>query len=214
MKHALAAAAAFACAIASPAWAGSPLNYDEALNGDLSPNGTVTDLWLDAGLNTVKGQMLVVTHLELPGSPADLDLDAMNLVLPAGLQISGMRVNFTFTDTTQNTLRADWNWQVTAWPSNVTHDNCFVVVGSSPYCASPIFSATGGELMGSLPTNAQRYLIAQGTAMLWNEVTKPVGGSLTYTLSIDVSPVPEPATGLLALLGLPLLARAARTRRA
>lgn len=208
------AAAVLATVFAVPASAGTALQYDEAIDGDLTPNGTVTELTLGVGHNTVKGQMLVVTHIELPGAPADLDLDAMNLLLPAGLQITGMRVNFSFADITQNTLQASWAWMVTTWPSGISQSNCFVVLGADPYCADPVYSATGGELMGNLPTTAQRYLIAQGSGMLWNDPLKPVGGTLAYTLSIDVAAVPEPATGLLALLGLPLLARAVRARRA
>lgn len=208
------AAALLATVFATSASAGTALQYDEAIDGDLTPNGTVTELTLGVGHNTVKGQMLVVTHIELPNAPADLDLDAMNLLLPTGLQITGMRVNFSFADTTQNTQAASWSWMVTTWPSNLSNSNCFVVVGTTPYCAAPVYSATGGELLGNLPTTAQRYLITQGSGMLWNDPLKAVGGTLAYTLSVDVAAVPEPASALLALLGLPLLGRAVRARRA
>lgn len=216
MKRAMSAVAAalLSIAFAAPASAGTVLQYDEGIHGDLTPASTVTELTLGAGHNTVKGQMHVVTHIELPDAPTDLDLDAMNLLLPAGLQITGMRVDFSFADTTQNTLNAAWAWMVTAWPANLSSSNCFVVLGSEPYCSGAVYSATGGELMGSLPTTEQRYLITQGSGMLWSDGLKPVGGTLTYTLSIDVAAVPEPATALLALLGLPLLGRAVRARRA
>ena len=140
--------------------------------------------------------------------------DIVEKGVPAGQRITAMSVSFSFIDTTQNTLQVDWEWAVTTWPSNVARDNCFVIKGPGMGCRNPVASATGGDLLGNLPTTADRYLITHGTGMLWQDFAKPVGGYLDYTVSIDVTAVPEPASWLLALGGLPLVGGLARSRRA
>ncbi len=210
---AAAAASALSCLLGATASAAT-LHYDEAVDGDLIHEGLVTELGLDIGHNTVKGQMHTIVHLELPNAPWDLDFDPMNLLLPAGQQITAMRVDFSFKDTTQNTLKVEWNWRVMAWPSFTWNDNCFVISGTEPYCSAPIYSPTGGDLLGGLSPTEKRYLITLGNGMLWNDFQKPVGGTLDYTVSIDVAPVPEPGTWLLSLAGLSLLGWLGRARRA
>lgn len=202
-RHLLPAALGLAL-FTSPVLA-QPLSYDEAVHGDLPSDGTAAQLNLGAGLNTVKGRMTVISDSQ---GHFTLDLDPFGLQLAPGLAITGVDVALQFTDDTANTQTFAVFWGLTQWNPLQQWDSCFALAGSYDGCAG---SAQGGPLSLATPYTGEQLYVAQGTYHLWKNDQLPSGGSFAYTVSVQVSAIPEPGAALLMLGGLGLLG--ARLRR-
>ena len=174
-----------------------PVAYDEATMGDLA-TGLTTELTLDIGTNTIRGQM---HSFATPTGNADNDLDPVTLLLPANMLVSSMHVDLHFVDTTGNTGALTWEWLViTNTPEAYTAARtCFAVVVPTDFCSNP--APTGGDLLGGIPASAPQYLVVQGSVTGAIDWSIAYGGTVDYTLTVDVVAVPEPSTALLGVLG-------------
>lgn len=195
------------CAAAGAA----PLAYVESASGDLG-YGAFTVLPLDAGLNTVTGQMHALTLLDANGQyQIDSDLDPVQLHLPAGLRVTEMRVDISFIDTTSNTQAMDWRWSLLAGVPGQEYSTCFVVVAPSAFCSTD--APNGGLLFAGMPSTASDYIVTQGVNWMGRGPLLDTGGILDYTLTVTVSAVPEPGAMFLWLCALPVIVQASRRRR-
>lgn len=206
MKSALPALFILAAVAASPAGAG--VVWDEAVDGDLTPDGTMTVLQLGHGTNTVVGQMNV-QWFQLPDGEwaIDLDQDAVQFALPQALQIVAAQVQTSFVDVSGNTQAFDMEWYL--------HDEgdvfvtCYGLKSSLGCDPSP----DGGPLSIGRPLAGPLTYLSYGTALVPIDPNASYGGVVSYALDLQVAAVPEPATVGMMLAGLGVLSMAGRRRR-
>jgi hypothetical protein len=193
---ALVAIAGFAV-VTEPA-AATPLNYNEAVSGDLPEDPPYPVLPLGVGVNTVTG----TSDFDAP-SPSSIsaDFDDFEFTVPAGTQlvsfgftsnvtsVSGsptwMRIE-TFIDTSDGStaLACEENW--------VINQPAF-----SPACLVPP-SAPAGTFATVMPLDAGTYLLAMGQFDASNfSVT-----DFSYTWTLTVDSIPEPTSAAALLSGL------------
>ena len=163
----------------------TPIAYDESVSGDLpgfdSPLRTFT---LDIGVNTVKGNRSISEVAESFG-------DSFAFIVPSGLSVTGGSIA---TNDVQNMLSVDWDLRSGSdgWRTGTLINHFFV------------------DTPGSLPIGA----LLPGTYNFSSEgggvaVNAPLPQSTGYHFTLNVAPVPEPATlSLIILTGLSLLRRA------
>lgn len=179
-------------------------DWNEAVNGDLSGVGAApTVLTLAAGGNAVRG----TTGRAVAGGAVDLDY--FTVTVPAGFELSELTVlpgtavlgdgsfiglvtgsTFNVPPTTQ-TAAGLLGWTLFS-ETNIGDD----LLG---FMSFPSFGSTG--FSPPLPAGSYSFWV-QETAV----------GVSTYALSMAVTAVPEPATGLAMLGGLALLAAALKRR--
>lgn len=197
-------AAALLCAAGAQA---SPLHYDEAVEGDIEPNGlgTLTDFNLGTGRHTFVGTMRLQTQAD---GEFLVDLDPFRIVLGAGTQLGQVAVRTTFSNDTGNTDVFETTWTLFNGLFDQYAETCFALKSSENCAAAPggsaLFAGRGFEdTLYTLLPNA----FARGVTE-----DQPWGGSFAYELTLDVNAVPEPGSLALTLGALSLLAL--RRRRA
>jgi uncharacterized protein (TIGR03382 family) len=189
----------------------APLNYDESVSGDLAQLGNVPALWVDGGINSVRGHMHAYSISDAAGQPQfDIDFDSVELLVPEGFRVTGMAVTISDLDAI-NVVHLTWGWHVLAGLPWQQAETCFAMVAPSPFCAN--VAPAGGALNLNLPVDAASLVVTQGSAWLWQDQTEWHGAGFNYTLTIDVARIPEPGTAALALPMLGMLAAVSRRRR-
>jgi len=190
--------------IAGGSWA---VNYDDSVNADLSGNWLApTTLTLDAGSNHVNGsfgQIPVTPTLQsLPGV-IGFDLDYLTVIVPTGFQLNALVLDSL----------------------NPGGANSFLGVQNGPQMTMPPTSTDPGVLLGwnhifrnqqganLLPVLGVSGPLAAGSYTFWINETDS-SALWSYGLDFQVTAaVPEPSTYAMLLLGIGLLACAARRRR-
>jgi hypothetical protein len=183
--------------IAGPAVA-TPVNYNEAVDGDLPGGSPYPVLPLDVGVNTVTG----TSDFDAPSLDSlSADFDDFEFTVPASTRLvsfgftssvtsvsgspSWMRIE-TFIDTSDGAtaMACQENW--------VINDPAF-----SPNClVAP--SAPDGSFATAMPLDAGTYLLFMGQFEASNlSVT-----DFSYTWTLTVSAIPEPASAAALLSGL------------
>lgn len=197
-------AAALLCAAGAQA---SPLHYDEAVEGDIEPNGlgTLTDFTLTAGRHTFIGTMRLQTQAD---GEFLVDLDPFRIVLGAGTRLGQVAVRTAFSNDTGNTAVFETTWTLFNGLSDQYAETCFALHSSDSCAASP----DGSELFAGRGFEDTLYTLMPNASAYGVTADQPWGGSFAYELTLDVNAVPEPGSLALALGALPLLAR--RRRRA
>lgn len=197
-------AAALLCAAGAQA---SPLHYDEAVEGDIEPNGlgTLTDFNLTAGRHTFIGTMRLQTQAD---GDFLVDLDPFRIVLGAGTQLGQVAVKTVFSNDTGNTAVFETTWTLYNGLFDQYSETCFALHSSENCAASP----AGSTLFAGRGFEDQLYNVIPNASAYGVTADQPWGGSFAYELTLDVNAVPEPGSLALALGALPLLAL--RRRRA
>jgi hypothetical protein len=196
LSAALIAIAGFA-GVTQPAVA-TPLNYNEAVSGDLPEDPPYPVLPLGVGVNTVTGTS---DFDALPPAPLSADFDDFEFTVPAGTQLvsfgftsnvtsgSGsptwMRIE-TFIDTSDasTALACEENW--------VINEPAF-----SSACLVPPF-APDGTFATVMPLDAGTYLLAMGQFAASNAGAT----DFSYTWTLTVQSIPEPSSTTALLSGL------------
>ena len=168
--------------------------WQETAQGDLSNNSAApTFVGMAAGANTVGGLTGV------PGSGvAGIDRDYFSFSVPTGQQLSAILVNpATYVSGSVSFIGIERGTQVTAGGSRL--------LGYSHY---------GPETVG---TNLLPQMLAAGTSVLgsgsYSVWLQETGGTVEYSFDFLLTPVPEPATGLMLGAGLLALGRRLSARR-
>lgn len=205
MKSALSALCVLSALAATPA--GAVVVWDEAVDGDLTPDGTLSVVQLGHGTNTLIGQMTILWN-QLPEGEWEvvLDLDPVQFALPAAAHIVAADVRTTFDDVSGNTQAFDMEWYL--------HDegDLFVTcygLKSSLSCAS---SPEGGPLSIGRPLAGPTTYLTYGSGHVPFDWNASHGGVVSYALDLQVAAIPEVATGGMMLAGLSVLALARRRR--
>lgn len=186
-----------------------PLHYDEAVSGDLI-DSPITSLSLDLGLNTIKGSLTSIVGPQ--GVAGNVDFDPFALALPSGLRLTSISVTTQFGDgsvqgAAANTQAMAWSWSAVVQMPDLSQPPVFgtcyaAVAGSAPLSFCPTLSPTGGALFAGLPSNGSNYIVSQGSFTQPVDWAQAAGGRLDYTVSVNVTAVPEPASWALMAAGL------------
>jgi hypothetical protein len=209
MRAFAAAVMAAQLALFAPLSLAAPVAYDEFVSGDLSPVGQpATTLALDTGVNTIKGTMTFIDLVHADGSQEFvIDMDQVVLTLPLGLALYKASVETAFTDVTGNTRTFEWEWYLVYNNFSQQVMTCYGLLSA---VSCPTVSPSGGSLWDGYPYTDSSLYISYGGGMQAVDWGRDFGGSFSYTLSLEVAPVPEPEVAAMMLAGLGLLAR--RTR--
>jgi hypothetical protein len=176
------------CAVCAPVQASTV--WDEALQGDLSSNGLApTQLPFAVDTNTVIGSVSA-------GDP-----DYLSFVVPAGHLLSGVWINPGTSVSGASSFFAIQAGPQVTYPAG----GVGALLAFNHYTLSDV--GTNFLLASLLPPGSAG--LGAGTYAVWLNET---GGTVPYSFSFVISPVPEPAAGWLLCAGLGLLA-AARGRR-
>jgi hypothetical protein len=176
--------------LAAPAFA-APLNYAEALQGDLvhaATPGTLKVLDLDAGLNRVSGR---VTAPALFGFGYDADSFAFRV--PDGMELWALALEMVAGAGPQGGI---------VW--RLARDSA--QQGGGVQVASLALASPGQTRYGGAPLGAGTHQLGFASAAFWT-------GSADWRVTLDVrrtAAVPEPASAALAALGLALALRRRR----
>lgn len=183
--------------MASPSGA-TPLNYNEAISGDLPENAPFAVLALGVGVNTVSGTSFV----SFPsGGPNSADFDSFEFTVPANTQLVGISYTFNVTNDTSgdSTLRMEAFVDDFPVTKSFACQEFYIINKTSigPTCLVP----PSNTFAAALPLDAGTYLLFEGQFQATNfGVT---GWSYPWAMTVD--PIPEPASfpsfgaGLVAL---------------
>jgi hypothetical protein len=171
----------------------APLDFNEALSGDLSNFGSApTPLIFDLGVNRVTGTM---------GGPPDNDPDIYSFVILPGLQLTSIFLSPM--EPRENSFFALASGSIISMTSSETHLTAHLTRGIGELMPD---LAAGGEL-GGLGFTAP---LGAGTYTAWFQETTNV--RVDYTMAYTVAAIPEPAAAA-SLLGLGVLTLALSSRR-
>lgn len=167
-------------------------NYSESTSGDLSDNYlNPSVLVIETGSNILEGTLL--------GSSSDLDL--FRLIVPAGLEITGIRLlSFTEGENTSFLLMMPGE-QLSAPPSNSFSDPIGYTGISSGNVTSganllPTITLPG---LNGLPPFFGVSSLQEGSYAGWLNET---GAPSAYTLEFQAEAIPEPSTSAFIALFL------------
>jgi len=202
----------FFLAATSPLVCAETVNYDELVSGDLSAE-IPASFSLGVGVNTIAGSMSFY-QLRTPSGaferPFDSDPFFVNLAL--GTAISASNVSITFTPLNSNTSAFEWNWNLTDLSDfSLSQSTCYGLLNRI-FCPSE--SPTGGSLFAGSVLASTTYMLGHGAGFQAFNDGLDAGGSFRYTVSFEVSVVPEAKTAALLLIGLLSLIPIIRIRRA
>jgi len=167
----------------------APVNYDEAIDGDLPFSGSpLPTLAFDLGINTVKG----ATGIE----GIDLDFDSFAFTVPVGTQLVSLSLELT------DSSRSTGNFNEAVWQFHK---------GSAIFRAGTDLGnveaqSPGTSTFTALPVGADVYHLGA------NSFSASGSSFGDYTFTFELTQVPEPTS--LALLGLGGLLIARRRRLA
>lgn len=176
----------------------APIQFDEAVSGDLTAPGSITVLTADAGSNVIKGSMVWLAQPDGSGGLiSTTDLDPFELHLPAGMAITQASVTLQFEPLNANTISADLTFAQFNLQTSELRSTCFQLLGTSP---CPNASPAGGSLFGGFPISSA-VIISQGGGFNGADWSQDMGGTIRYTVSVEVQAVPEPTSAALLLMG-------------
>jgi hypothetical protein len=171
----------------------APLDYNEALSGDLSNFGSApTPLIFDLGVNRVTGTM---------GGPPDNDPDIYSFVIMPGLQLTSIFLSPM--EPRENSFFALASGSTISMTDSQTHLAAHLTRSIGELMPD---LAAGGEF-GGLGFTAP---LGAGTYTSWFQETTNV--RVNYTMAYTVTAIPEPAATA-CLLGLGGLTLALTRRR-
>lgn len=176
------------------------LDHDEATDGDLAGQ----TLLLDIGTHRVDGVATFITAAG--GTGFVVDNDNFNVLLPAGVAIVAIRLDATFSDTTQNTSQFEATWWIGSGLGLELARVCLDFVTPACSGAAPSLSHSI-DLYTGPPLAEGFYNVGNPWAAGWSDATPggAYGGELHYRLSFEVQAIPEPGTALMWVLGLAAL---------
>ena len=192
MNPSLASAVSLVICLILPASAA--MVYNEASQGDLPQGASAPVLPASTGTNIVSGIVSYTTIL--------LDIDYFSFVVPPGSTASNLTYSFSNTSLTGNEQVSGNVWFYAGTiPSGLTYltNTSWIarapgsIYGSSS--ASPVVLNTGSLSPGN-------YTVA--VAPNGRSIN---GGSVPYSASFDLAPIPEPTTAILTLLSAATLPR-------
>jgi hypothetical protein len=187
-KPLIRAAAASLAALASSTQAGTVWN--EAVNGDLSGAGAnPTFVGLAAGTNDVFGAS--------GDLGAGTDLDYFRITVPAGMQLSSLRVLAGTAPESLGFIGVQAGTQVTGFGASA-------LLGWTHYGASDVGQEILQRMGGGAGAIGFTGALGAGHYAFW--VQDFDSGSSAYAFQLTLTPVPEPAPVLTLLAGLVTLA--------
>ena len=167
-----------------------PVNYDEQVDGDLSPFGLFVPMPFDVGLNTVTGNFGFT-------QPGPTDWDSFGFSIPASTQLTGAAVSLS--DALGNIANSKWRFRR---GSNLFDMGNLLeeVVPLSP----------GATVFTSPPLYSNIYSISH---ISWGFAGSNDDNTANYEFSFRVDAIPEPSTAALAALTLLALSCRRATRK-
>ena len=174
-----------------------PIDYTEAVSGDLGLPGT--PFLLDAGSNTISGN----THFAFnsPGGPRfDTDADSFAFIIPTGLRLVSMSLSFAATSS--NVSGADLELRLCS------------VVGTCGVDAAELLGTDGIDFLAASPQTVEfglQFPLAAGSYSLFtsgigigvaNVSIPQAAWSADYSWVLAVQSIPEPEVLSLLALGL------------
>ena len=179
--------------------AAAPITYSEAISGDL-PTFPTTALLLDIGSNTVAGHY---SHIfATPTTQGVVDFDSFGFSVPTGAVVTSIR--FAATAASMSPFQ--------------THFTGFALDDSLPETV-PHLSTEGVFFTTAAPTAdvslfAAFVPLGPGLFSIYNgTLGNPGEADYVWTLTVESSAVPEPASLLLLGVGAAALAATARRRQ-
>jgi hypothetical protein len=197
----------------------APINYDENIGGDLSNNNTTFSL--DVGVNTIKGDIHLITNYSPSGAflGFDTDFDSFLISVPKNTLLTSANVSTSFSDTSGNTGMMNIMWVINGISNPLSSYTDQNIIAST----SGMLPPSGGSLWSDtvpipsynvIPIPYGTYGVNTPGACGWGGITfdQTYGGYVNYTLSFTVDPVPEPTTMLLLGTGLAGIVAARRKK--
>jgi uncharacterized protein (TIGR03382 family) len=164
-----------------------PFNYDEQVDGDLSPFGPFAAMPFDVGLNTVKGNFGFT-------QPGPTDWDSFGFSIPASAKLTGAAV--TLSDALGNITSSKWRFR--------SGSNQFDM-GNLLEEVQPL--SPGATVFTSPPFYSNIYSISH---ISFAFAGSNDNNTADYEFSFRVEAIPEPSTVTLAALSLLALGRRRR----
>ena len=192
----------------------TPVNYNEAISGDLVYGGRndVPVLFnFDAGVNTITGRMTGSSPTSGNPPPNILDVDGFQFSLGSNLRLDSVTVTFSFTGTPNSafTPQACSVYQLSSTSPLALLTYSKALSNYTNPCDQPTTPVvtSGGQLWTtSLPLTGGVYEVSNSMGTYAYG-----GGNIDYSYSFNTSAVPLP--GSLGLLGLAVSSMAAYLRR-
>ncbi len=181
----------------------SAVIYDESVNGDLPELASATPtLTLGIGLNTVLGSQF----LDTIGPSTSGDFDSFRFLVPTGARLISIGFTSTITGTVGGPVGSLY---IDTFFDRFNNPGYSLIANEKINVLDPA-NPISGSLVAGLPVDAGTYLLFQGQFV--GDAEKRADWSYVWTL--EVAPVPLPASGLLFAGGLGLIGALSRFRRA